>query len=78
MCRASSHAFKSQREFSRHLRDFHCKREGGSNVCRYGPNGVCRNLPIEGVNDQDYEDHVIKVHASTNPGNSPLSRGFGW
>ena len=60
--------FKSHRELIRHLRDFHFSKEGGSFICRYGPNGVCRSLPIEGVNDQDYEEHVIKVHASSTAG----------
>ena len=67
-CRSSTVIFKTQREFVRHLRDFHCSKEGGSFVCRYGPNGVCRSLPIEGVNDHDYEEHVIKAHASTTAG----------
>ena len=68
VCRSSSFDFKSHREFIRHLRDFHCSKEGGSFVCRYGANGVCRSLPIEGVNDHDYEEHVIKVHVSTTAG----------
>ena len=68
VCRSSTVTFKTQREFNRHLRDFHCSKEGGSFVCRYGPNGVCRSLPIEGVSDHDYEEHVIKAHASTTAG----------
>lgn len=47
---------------SRHLRDHHCSREGGSYVCLYGYNGVCTSLPVEGVSDKDYEDHVVKHH----------------
>lgn len=47
----------------RHLRECHCTKEGGSFVCRYGYNGVCSSLPLEGVSDQDYEDHVLKHHA---------------
>jgi hypothetical protein len=31
-------------------------------VCRYGANGVCSSLPVEGVSDKDYEDHVLKHH----------------
>ncbi|KAL5008620.1 hypothetical protein ScPMuIL_014201 [Solemya velum] len=54
--------FKSPREFCRHLRDFHCSKEGGSYVCRYGMNAVCPSLPIEGVSDKDYEDHVARDH----------------
>lgn len=34
-------------------------------MCRYGYNGVCSSLPLEGVSDQDYEDHVLKHHAFT-------------
>ncbi|XP_071079341.1 vacuolar protein sorting-associated protein 54-like [Haliotis cracherodii] len=54
--------FKSPREFCQHLRDFHCSKEGGSYVCRYGMNGVCPSLPLEGVSDRDYEDHVARDH----------------
>ncbi|PNF33403.1 Vacuolar protein sorting-associated protein 54 [Cryptotermes secundus] len=54
--------FKVQQDFIRHLRDRHCSREGGSYVCRYGYNGVCSSLPVEGVSDEDYEDHVYKHH----------------
>lgn len=50
--------------FSRHLREKHCSQEGGSFVCRYGTNGVCSSLPVEGVSDEDYEDHVLRHHAS--------------
>lgn len=46
-----------------HLREKHCTREGGSFVCRYGDNGVCNSLPVEGVSDADYEHHVYKNHA---------------
>ncbi|KAH9492137.1 Vacuolar protein sorting-associated protein 54 [Bulinus truncatus] len=61
LCR-DANAFKSPRDFSQHLRDFHCSKEGGSYVCRYGMNGVCPSLPLEGVSDRDYDDHVIKDH----------------
>ncbi|XP_059162302.1 vacuolar protein sorting-associated protein 54-like [Physella acuta] len=61
-------AFKSPRDFSQHLRDFHCSKEGGSYVCRYGMNGVCPSLPLEGVSDRDYDDHVIKDHISSDYG----------
>lgn len=48
----------------RHLRDKHCSVEGGSFVCRYGYNGVCSSLPLDGVSDEDYEAHVEKYHVS--------------
>lgn len=54
--------FKTPTEFSRHLREFHCTKEGGSFVCKYGYNNVCSSLPVEGVSDQDYEDHVARHH----------------
>jgi hypothetical protein len=54
--------FRSPRDFCRHLRECHCTREGGSFVCRYGLNGVCPSLPVEGVSDRDYEDHVLRDH----------------
>ena len=57
--------FKSSQDFRRHLREHHCTKEGGSFVCRYGPNGVCPSLPLEGVSDRDYEDHVNRDHAET-------------
>lgn len=56
--------FRSPRDFCRHLRDYHCTREGGSFVCRYGLNGVCPSLPVEGVSDRDYEDHIIRDHVA--------------
>lgn len=31
-------------------------------MCRYGYNGVCSSLPLDGVNDKDYEAHVEKYH----------------
>lgn len=46
--------------FRRHLQDHHCSREGGSFVCRYGYNGVCSSLPLEGVSDKDYIAHATK------------------
>ncbi|CAL4127813.1 unnamed protein product, partial [Meganyctiphanes norvegica] len=52
-------------QFLRHLRSSHCSKEGGSYVCRYGYNGVCSSLPLEGVSDKDYEDHVVKHHTLT-------------
>ena len=48
---------------NRHLRDKHCTQEGGSFVCRYGYNGVCSSLPVEGVSDKDYIAHAAK-HAA--------------
>lgn len=50
----------------RHLRDRHCSVEGGSFVCRYGYNGVCSSLPLDGVSDRDYETHVNKYHVNSN------------
>ncbi|ESO85430.1 hypothetical protein LOTGIDRAFT_229439 [Lottia gigantea] len=60
--------FKSPREFCQHLRDFHCTKEGGSYVCRYGMNNVCQSLPVDGVSDKDYEDHVAKDHVYSGTG----------
>jgi vacuolar protein sorting-associated protein 54 len=60
---------------NRHLRDHHCSREGGSFVCHYGYNGVCSSLPVEGVSDKDYEDHVLRHHTkSCNPENKETTR----
>jgi vacuolar protein sorting-associated protein 54 len=67
--------FKVQQDFIRHLRDRHCSREGGSFVCRYGYNGVCSSLPIEGVSDEDYEDHVFKHHVFPNQFAAKARRG---
>ncbi|KAH8418877.1 hypothetical protein KR222_008489, partial [Zaprionus bogoriensis] len=47
-----------------HLRSRHCTREGGSYVCRYGFNGVCASLPLDGVSDRDYDAHVAKYHVN--------------
>ncbi|XP_064484279.1 vacuolar protein sorting-associated protein 54-like [Ornithodoros turicata] len=60
----SKKSFKSPDEFSDHLRQQHCSKEGGSFVCRYGKNDVCTSLPVEGVSDKDYEDHVLKHHVA--------------
>ncbi|XP_058809488.1 vacuolar protein sorting-associated protein 54 isoform X2 [Phymastichus coffea] len=60
---SSSPSFKHIQDFIRHLREEHCTREGGSFVCRYGYNGVCSSLPLEGVSDKDYITHAIK-HAN--------------
>ncbi|XP_017105711.2 vacuolar protein sorting-associated protein 54 [Drosophila bipectinata] len=56
--------FKSIGEFVNHLRSRHCTREGGSFVCRYGFNGVCASLPLDGVSDRDYDAHVAKYHVN--------------
>lgn len=32
------------------------------NIYRYGLNGVCQMLPVEGVSDEDYEKHIRKCH----------------
>ena len=61
-------SFKTPHEFCRHLRDFHCTKEGGSYVCKYGANAVCPSLPVDGVSDQDYEDHVARDHVAVNKG----------
>ena len=29
---------------------------------------MCTSLPVEGVSDKDYEDHVMKHHAKTEEG----------
>lgn len=58
--------FASPVQFGRHLREVHSTREGGSYVCRYGPNGICSSLPVEGVSDRDYESHVAKWHVFPN------------
>ena len=34
-------------------------------MCRYGVNGVCPSLPVDGVSDRDYEDHVARDHVSS-------------
>ncbi|RXG73376.1 Vacuolar protein sorting-associated protein 54 [Armadillidium vulgare] len=60
----SKFEFKSPNDFLRHLRENHCTQEGGSFVCLYGQNDVCTSLPLEGVSDKDYEEHVVKHHAS--------------
>ncbi|KAL1243814.1 Vacuolar protein sorting-associated protein [Trichinella spiralis] len=63
LCRQSGRAeFKSAAEFIDHLRTMHCTKEGGSYICQYGPYNVCRSLPVEGVADKDYEEHIRKVH----------------
>ena len=54
--------FRSEIEFMKHLRQYHATKEGGSFVCHYGVNGVCPSLPLEGVSDRDYENHVRKHH----------------
>ena len=33
-------------------------------------NGVCPSLPLEGVSDRDYDDHVIKDHIHSDYGES--------
>ncbi|VDH95893.1 vacuolar protein sorting-associated protein 54 [Mytilus galloprovincialis] len=55
--------FKSSKDFCRHLRQSHCTKEGGSYVCRYGANNICPSLPLEGVSDMDYENHITRDHA---------------
>uniref|UniRef100_A0AC35ES62 Uncharacterized protein n=1 Tax=Panagrolaimus sp. PS1159 TaxID=55785 RepID=A0AC35ES62_9BILA len=62
--------FSSFQEFAFHLRTQHCSKEGGSFVCRYGLNGVCQMLPVEGVSDEDYEKHIRKCHLKKSNSNS--------
>ncbi|XP_055852972.1 vacuolar protein sorting-associated protein 54 [Episyrphus balteatus] len=57
-------SFKSSSDFVKHLRERHCTKEGGSYVCRYGFNGVCPSLPLDGVSDRDYESHVTRYHVN--------------
>lgn len=33
-------------------------------MCRYGGNGVCASLPLDGVSDRDYDAHVTKYHVN--------------
>lgn len=61
-CLCKGHTFKSPAEFCRHLRDYHCSKEGGSFMCKYGANNICPSLPLEGVSDRDYENHIVKDH----------------
>ncbi|XP_070569635.1 vacuolar protein sorting-associated protein 54-like isoform X2 [Ptychodera flava] len=63
LCVDGQITFKYPADFCRHLREHHCTKEGGSFVCRYGQNGVCPTLPLEGVSDNDYEVHVARHHA---------------
>ena len=58
--------FKTSAEFKSHLRMRHSTQEGGSFVCKYGRNNVCPSLPLDGVNQDDYENHVEKVHVQLN------------
>ncbi|XP_075250280.1 vacuolar protein sorting-associated protein 54-like [Convolutriloba macropyga] len=54
--------FYGIKDFTFHLRELHCKKEGGSFTCHYGTNNLCQFLPLEGVSDRDYEQHVLKIH----------------
>ena len=54
--------FYGIKDFTFHLREFHCKKEGGSFTCHYGENNLCKFLPLEGVSDRDYEQHVLRIH----------------
>ncbi len=73
----SNKTFRSPRQFVGHLRDFHCTKEGGSFVCRYGPNGICPSLPLDGVSDKDYEDHVARDHVATQTGGIGMTSSTG-
>ncbi|VDK82349.1 unnamed protein product [Litomosoides sigmodontis] len=63
LCAGDVKKLSNRFEFAQHLRAFHCTKEGGSFICRYGPNRVCQTLPLEGVSDRDYEAHIRKCHA---------------
>ncbi|CAI5453196.1 unnamed protein product [Caenorhabditis angaria] len=65
-CTAPNYEFATSNEFSRHIRTNHTTQEGGSFLCRYGENGVCQKLPIEGVCDLDFETHIRRFHTTTN------------
>lgn len=67
-----SHAYV---KFNRHLRERHCTREGGSYICHYGQNGVCSSLPVDGVSDADYEDHVRRHHVNASSLGAVASNG---
>ncbi|EDV98939.1 vacuolar protein sorting-associated protein 54 [Drosophila grimshawi] len=67
--------FKTIADFVNHLRSRHCTREGGSFVCRYGFNGVCASLPLDGVSDRDYDAHVSKYHVNQLTRESPPEWG---
>ncbi|XP_067943654.1 vacuolar protein sorting-associated protein 54-like isoform X2 [Watersipora subatra] len=54
--------FRSPKDFSSHLKMVHCRREGGSYICTYGPNMLCKNLPLEGVSGKDYDAHLSRYH----------------
>lgn len=62
VCINKQFTFTSATQFAQHLRDYHCTKEGGSFVCRFGENDICSSLPLEGVSDQDYEAHIAKCH----------------
>ncbi|RZF39652.1 hypothetical protein LSTR_LSTR001173 [Laodelphax striatellus] len=66
----SSTSFNQLPDFVKHLRQKHCTQEGGSFVCRYGDNRVCCTLPVEGVNDVDYEQHIYRHHVPTSNNNN--------
>ena len=64
ICKQSNEQFKSPKEFSSHLKMVHCRREGGSYICTYGPNLLCKNLPLEGVCGKDYDTHISRYHVA--------------
>ena len=59
---SEKHEYKCISSCSSHLRSAHCSREGGSFVCLYGENQVCSSLPVEGISDIDYEQHIYNHH----------------
>ena len=67
-CCVKTFVFKTPADYCKHLKAYHCKKEGGSYVCHYGPYGVCPSLPVDGVSDQDYDDHVARDHVRADGG----------
>lgn len=56
--------FKSPKDFASHLKMVHCRKEGGSYICTYGPNSLCKTLPLEGVCSKDYDTHILRFHVA--------------
>ncbi|KHJ42174.1 Vps54-like protein [Trichuris suis] len=54
-------------------------KQGSYLKAKYGPYSTCSALPVEGVSDEDYEEHVKKVHLAVVPtdgGESCLLNNF--
>lgn len=69
--------FSNAIDFARHLEEAHSIKEGGSYICRYGNNDVCSSLPLEGVSDQDYKDHVMKKHVNVSSSTDLIGKSIG-